>query len=604
MFAGRNSAGVTVSLVIETTPSLEESLEASALTHASRRGLLARRSPLLKLQGDAKLIAMARSGNPGAFETIVDRYQGRLLGFCRQMLGSTEDAEDVLQEVFVNAYRAMLADEREINLRPWLYRIARNRCLNHLRKPTADAQESMDMVPAVEASSTAERAHNREEFRQLLTDVNKLPETQRSALLLREMDALSYEEIADGDGHHGALGQVAAGAGADLARRGEPGPPADLRRGPGRALRSGRGPAQGLRPGSPPRPRVRRVRRLPLPGPLQREGAGGPLPGRRRWSRSRASSPPSSASAGLAAALGPLARRGGAGVAGAARPAGAAGAGAVGSVGAALGGGSAAGGIGAIGGAIGTKAVAGVVTAAVITAGVGAVEVKQNAGGPIDHGAKISRQANPPHAPALAPAQVSEPQIATVEPEAAPPPAEPAAEPTPQDPQAEPAPEAAPVTGGEDAGQPSAGEGAVGTGGPTGEGITVASPPAGATAGAHGSGGGVVVVTVGGSAVAPLPRPPPAHPPNPRPLPLRLQRPNRRLRPARRPPPAPAPAPPKAKAPCPPLRIPKPKPLHPRTEPELPGDRGRPSARRYPRPMTLSRRIRQVPANWRVSSSE
>src|SRR5690242_12413295 len=177
-------------------PSLEGILEASALTHASRRGLLARKSPLLKLQGDEKLIAMARSGNPGAFETIVDRYQGRLLGFCRQMLGSTEDAEDVLQEVFVNAYRAMLADEREINLRPWLYRIARNRCLNHLRKPSADAQESMDMVPAVEASSTAERVHNREEFRQLLADVKKLPETQRSALLLREMDALSYEEIA------------------------------------------------------------------------------------------------------------------------------------------------------------------------------------------------------------------------------------------------------------------------------------------------------------------------------------------------------------------------------------------------------------------------
>ena len=171
-------------------------MEASALTHASRRGLLARRSPLLKLQGDEQLIAMARAGNPGAFEAIVDRYQGRLLGFCRQMLGSTEDAEDVLQEVFVNAYRAMLADEREINLRPWLYRIARNRCLNHLRKPTADAQESMDMVPEVEAASTAEKVHNREEFRQLLTDVGKLPETQRSALLLREMDAMSYEEIA------------------------------------------------------------------------------------------------------------------------------------------------------------------------------------------------------------------------------------------------------------------------------------------------------------------------------------------------------------------------------------------------------------------------
>ncbi|HWC08381.1 MAG TPA: sigma-70 family RNA polymerase sigma factor, partial [Solirubrobacterales bacterium] len=158
-------------------------MEASALNHASRRGLLARRSPLLKLQGDEKLIAMTRAGDPSAFEMIVDRYQGRLLGFCRQMLNSTEDAEDVLQEVFVNAHRAMLRDEREINLRPWLYRIARNRCLNQLRKPTADAQESMDMVPAVEASSTAERGHNREEFRQILGDVNKLPETQRSALL-------------------------------------------------------------------------------------------------------------------------------------------------------------------------------------------------------------------------------------------------------------------------------------------------------------------------------------------------------------------------------------------------------------------------------------
>src|ERR1700729_3704168 len=198
MLLGRNSAVVTVSgEAPDPVFPWRGTMEASALTHASRRGLLARKSPLLKLQGDERLIAMARSGNAGAFETIVDRYQGRRAGFCRQMLGSTEDAEDVLQEVFVNAYRAMLADEREINLRPWLYRIARNRCLNHLRKPSADAQESMDMVPEVEAASTAEKVHNREEFRQIISDVNKLPETQRSALLLREMDALSYEEIAD-----------------------------------------------------------------------------------------------------------------------------------------------------------------------------------------------------------------------------------------------------------------------------------------------------------------------------------------------------------------------------------------------------------------------
>jgi len=122
-------------------------MEASTLSHAARRGLLTRKSPLLKLKGDEQLIALVRSGNSGAFDIIVDRYQARLLGFCRQMIGSTEDAEDVLQEVFVNAYKAMIADNREINLRPWLYRIARNRSLNHLRKPKADAHESMDMVP-------------------------------------------------------------------------------------------------------------------------------------------------------------------------------------------------------------------------------------------------------------------------------------------------------------------------------------------------------------------------------------------------------------------------------------------------------------------------
>jgi RNA polymerase sigma factor (sigma-70 family) len=139
---------------------------------------------------------MTRAGNQNAFEVLVTRYQPRLLGFCRQMLGCTEDAEDVLQEVFVASYNAMCADDRPIAVRPWLYRIARNRCLNHLRKPTADGQDTMDTHPHMNGVTTLERVQNREEFRNLLDDVGKLPETQRSALLLREIDAMSYEEIA------------------------------------------------------------------------------------------------------------------------------------------------------------------------------------------------------------------------------------------------------------------------------------------------------------------------------------------------------------------------------------------------------------------------
>jgi RNA polymerase sigma factor (sigma-70 family) len=172
-------------------------LEASALQHTARLPALAGRSPLLRLQSDERLVALIRRGHHGAFEALVQRYQPRLLAFCRHMLGSTEDAEDVLQEVFAASFNAICADNRPINARPWLYRIARNRCLNHLRRPQASGQDSMDVFERDGGASTADTVHEREEFRQIVADVGELPETQRTALLLREIDALSYEQIAE-----------------------------------------------------------------------------------------------------------------------------------------------------------------------------------------------------------------------------------------------------------------------------------------------------------------------------------------------------------------------------------------------------------------------
>ncbi len=171
-------------------------MEVSALNSPAAPGL---RSPsaLLRLQSDERLIALIRRGQHAAFETLFSRYQSRLLAFCRHMLGSKEDAEDVLQEVFAAAFNAILADEREINVRPWLYRIARNRSLNHLRKASAIGVDSMDIHYAEGGLSTAEKVMKRESFRQLIGDVQQLPETQRTALLLREIDALSYEQISD-----------------------------------------------------------------------------------------------------------------------------------------------------------------------------------------------------------------------------------------------------------------------------------------------------------------------------------------------------------------------------------------------------------------------
>jgi RNA polymerase sigma factor (sigma-70 family) len=171
-------------------------VEASALQHVSAGGLRGP-TPLLRIQSDERLVALTRRGNQAAYEALVGRYQARLLAFCRHMLGSREDAEDVLQEVFAAAFNAMIADERALNVRPWLYRIARNRSLNHLRRVQAIGVDSMDVHLSENGTSAADKVHRREEFRLLVEDVQGLPETQRTALLLREIDALSYDQIAE-----------------------------------------------------------------------------------------------------------------------------------------------------------------------------------------------------------------------------------------------------------------------------------------------------------------------------------------------------------------------------------------------------------------------
>ncbi len=168
----------------------------TTLKESARRGIFAGRSPLLRLQSDDRLVALVRDGNVAAFENLFERYRSRLLAFCRHMLRSQEDAEDVLQEVFASAYNAMRADDRKIQVRPWLYRISRNRCLNHLRRPVHEGQDTID-ARSDGNGTTDDRVQNRAVFRNLVADVGELPESQRSALLLREIDDLSYDQIAD-----------------------------------------------------------------------------------------------------------------------------------------------------------------------------------------------------------------------------------------------------------------------------------------------------------------------------------------------------------------------------------------------------------------------
>jgi RNA polymerase sigma factor (sigma-70 family) len=153
--------------------------------------------PLLRLRTDEQLVALFRAGSEEAFTMIVSRYQQRLFAYTRHMMGgSRQDAEDALQDVFVRAYGALRADEREVNVRAWLYRVAHNRCIDQLRRPTPPPSDVFEMSRRP-LHDPVELAQRREDLRTLVEDVGRLPEQQRSALLMREVDGMSYADLAE-----------------------------------------------------------------------------------------------------------------------------------------------------------------------------------------------------------------------------------------------------------------------------------------------------------------------------------------------------------------------------------------------------------------------
>ena len=172
-------------------------MEASALHAPAALSRLPLATPLLRLRSDEQLVALFRAGSDEAFGVLHDRYRQRLFAYVRQMLStqSRQDAEDVLQDVFVRAFGALRGDGRAVNVRAWLYRVAHNRCIDHLRRPHPPAAEIFEMSrkPLLDPVDEAQR---REDLRRLVGDVGRLPEQQRSALLMREIDGLSYVELA------------------------------------------------------------------------------------------------------------------------------------------------------------------------------------------------------------------------------------------------------------------------------------------------------------------------------------------------------------------------------------------------------------------------
>ena len=160
-------------------------------------GRLSLPSALLKLRSDEQLVAVFRAGNDEAFRVIHDRYRQRLFAYVRQMLaGSRSDAEDALQDVFLRAYNALRADDRPVALKAWLYRVAHNRCIDQLRRPVPAPADVFEISRPLMPDPMAE-TERRDDLRRLVADVQRLPEQQRSALLMRELEGLTYADLAE-----------------------------------------------------------------------------------------------------------------------------------------------------------------------------------------------------------------------------------------------------------------------------------------------------------------------------------------------------------------------------------------------------------------------
>jgi RNA polymerase sigma factor (sigma-70 family) len=153
---------------------------------------------LLRLRSDEQLVSLFRSGNEEAFRVIHDRYRQRLHAYSRQMLaGSVTDAEDVVQEIFVRAYGGLRSSDRDLALRAWLYRIAHNRCIDEVRRPQPLVTEAIEELIATPGPDPMARVEQRDALRRLIADVRRLPEQQRSALLMRELGGMPYADVAE-----------------------------------------------------------------------------------------------------------------------------------------------------------------------------------------------------------------------------------------------------------------------------------------------------------------------------------------------------------------------------------------------------------------------
>ena len=160
-------------------------------------------------QTDMELVDRARQGDRSAFRTLVERYQRRVYSVALGMVKNQDDAQDVIQEAFLKAYRHLPNFKGISSFYTWLYRITVNLCLDHLRKRRGGTvefdervarEESVkgeELLPTPAAGNPLAEVSRKELAEQISRALDSLSEDHRSILILREVEGFSYEELAE-----------------------------------------------------------------------------------------------------------------------------------------------------------------------------------------------------------------------------------------------------------------------------------------------------------------------------------------------------------------------------------------------------------------------
>jgi RNA polymerase sigma-70 factor (ECF subfamily) len=159
-------------------------------------------------EADLELLRAVKGGDATAFRGLVEKYQGRVYAMTYGMVRNREDARDITQDAFVKAYNNLESFRLESSFYTWLYRIAMNLAIDFIRKRTRQGTTSYEeSIATRDEDGVISEVHHEDDPRKLLERkrlyekimeaMEKLPADQREAILLRELEGLSYKEIAD-----------------------------------------------------------------------------------------------------------------------------------------------------------------------------------------------------------------------------------------------------------------------------------------------------------------------------------------------------------------------------------------------------------------------